>query len=366
MQSTYFPLLRMKPAECKALAGMFAVRDSIKPIVELVPAALKTALESGVNEFAFFEESGLDLFRFWGNPVYVDIQHIAGAFRPAGNHPFAALIDRCAIVGQPVTPIINLSSYLANPNYLSVVKGNRNLQRDGVGLRITHAELTAKDFTNILGASLANLNLPLNLVDLVVDYKGAELKPNTIAVAINRIPKLSQWNRLIFLAGSFPEDLSQFSKAGEYQLERKEWNAWKALGTANLQRIPGFGDYTIQHAYFSEKLDAFSPSPSVRYTSYQNWLIFRGKKKFGHEQYPAHAQLLCARPEFMGEHYSPGDKYIFEKSKELSRIGGKPRTGNSTEWLTASINHHVHLTSWQVKQELESLRKSAVSGQILP
>ena len=50
---------------------------------------------------------------------------------------------------------------------------------------------------------------------------------------------------------------------------------------------------------------------------------------------PANAQLLCERPEYSGDNFSYGDKYI----KEM--ISQYDNPGSPTTWLKAGINHHM-------------------------
>jgi hypothetical protein len=63
-----------------------------------------------------------------------------------------------------------------------------------------------------------------------------------------------------------------------------------------------------------------------------------------HEQYPANAELLCARKEFAGGHYSAGDEYIWSVGSHSQLSPGTPET-----WLRAGINHHMVLTVRQIQ-----------------
>jgi hypothetical protein len=55
----------------------------------------------------------------------------------------------------------------------------------------------------------------------------------------------------------------------------------------------------------------------------------------GFKQYPDWAILLSELPQFCGEGYSDGDKYI----KDMSLQSAK--TGDAATWLQAGINHHI-------------------------
>jgi hypothetical protein len=62
----------------------------------------------------------------------------------------------------------------------------------------------------------------------------------------------------------------------------------------------------------------------------------------GFPQWPANAQLLCARPEFCGQHYSDGDRYIYTTSLQTQY------TGIAGTWLQAGINHHLTFVARQI------------------
>ena len=82
----------------------------------------------------------------------------------------------------------------------------------------------------------------------------------------------------------------------------------------------------------------------MRYAVEDEWLVLRGysirdKKAGGMGQFRGHAQYLSRLPEFSGSAFSPGDAYISARAKRGAT------TGNLTTWLSASMNHHLTLTS---------------------
>lgn len=162
---------------------------------------------------------------------------------------------------------------------------------------------------------------------------------------------LKRWRTFTVLAGSFPPDLIELKKPGQYEIPRDEWTQWVSQtqqGPA-LPRRPTFGDYTIQHPFYKEPVEGANPSASIRYACDTYWIIMRGqalRKRDGgtrHAQYPANAELLCARKEFAGAHYSVGDEYIWNVGSHKQPGPGTPET-----WLRAGINHHVVLTARQI------------------
>lgn len=125
---------------------------------------------------------------------------------------------------------------------------------------------------------------------------------------------------------------------------------WKATGPG-VATTPDIGDYTIQHPFYEEPVEGANPTASIRYACDTYWIIMRGqalrkKEKGGgtrHEQYPANAELLCARKEFDGAHFSSGDEYIWSIGSHRQPGPGTPET-----WLRAGINRHLVLTARQV------------------
>ena len=109
----------------------------------------------------------------------------------------------------------------------------------------------------------------------------------------------------------------------------------------------GSGD-GIQHGVFREPVSFPHVSASIRYSAPEYWIVLRGewlgkKDGAGAAQYPAEAQLLVDKPEYCGEAFSYGDKFLAVKARD----GAHP--GNPTQWLLAGINHHITLTTQMVR-----------------
>jgi hypothetical protein len=118
--------------------------------------------------------------------------------------------------------------------------------------------------------------------------------------------------------------------------------------TEDIERIPAFGDYTIQYPFYEPPPDRCTFSASIRYTSDDYWLIMRGENVFnedgpGFSQWPAEAQVLCGHEEFCGSNFSAGDMYINE------RASNPDQTGSAKTWLQAGINHHIEKVVSQLR-----------------
>lgn len=137
-------------------------------------------------------------------------------------------------------------------------------------------------------------------------------------------------------------------------LPRLDWRAWRDQVTVQppLPRLPAFGDYTVQHPVFREPGFGLNFSASIRYTAEDDFVVMRGEGVRnddgpGYSQWPANAMMLCERPEFRGESFSAGDRYIKEMSAEVEK-NGSGRTGGPGTWLQAAFNHHLTLTVRQI------------------
>ena len=203
---------------------------------------------------------------------------------------------------------------------------------------------------------LACLGLKPRSVHLIIDYEANNpTTPDPVSV-LAQVPDLAEWPTLCIAGGAFPPDLQEF-QPGNWRIPRTEWLAWKrAISNGkNLRRKPNFSDYTIQYGLYKEPVDGCNPSVSVRYTLDEEWLIMRGEAargksgaksletRPGREQWNGHAQLLCDSPDlFYGQHFSWGDRFIYQKSQNTRE------PGTYEIWLRAGINHHITVVSRQI------------------
>jgi len=219
-------------------------------------------------------------------------------------------------------------------------------------VRLIKGDIDGRPFAKELFDLLKILKVEPPQVDLVLDCKSMDESSTDHVVLLGRIPMITSWRTLTILAGAFPVDLSSLRANDTYVLPRYEWDAWKRTIkrlAAREQRLPTFGDYTIQHAVYREPVEFPHVSASIRYTTEVSWVIMRGEwigkaTGSGSAQYPAEAQLLIERPEYCGENFSFGDGFIAAKARDGSR------PGNPMQWLLAGINHHITLTATMIEK----------------
>lgn len=176
------------------------------------------------------------------------------------------------------------------------------------------------------------------------------------------IPDVDKWRNFVVTGGAFPKDLSVYRKNERHSIQRLEWISWRdqAVALSSDTRLPNFSDYTVQHARcVAKRPGRMRYSASIRYTIDDSWMVMRGEDAFkkggpGFHQYPDLAIMLCDLPQYCGEGYSSGDRYIKEISLQTAETGAAP------QWLQAGINHHMTFVVRQLAS-LNSLPTIALS-----
>jgi hypothetical protein len=106
-----------------------------------------------------------------------------------------------------------------------------------------------------------------------------------------------------------------------------------------------FGDYAIAHPVPTE-LDprTMRMSASIRFTTDEDWLIVKGKnvRQYGFDQYFELCRTLVGLPEYLGENFSWGDRFIARCAR------GSAGPGNATTCRKVGTNHHLTLVARQL------------------
>jgi hypothetical protein len=343
----YVAVVRWKQAERLALRHLtFEDKQYITPIVELTPNILA---KPGSPLLKVVDEIVND----WGHaPAFLDLHHLWGSFRSqAGFHPLTLVANYARSENLDLVYVTPLQP---SPEFVEVLRAEILKDARGVCLRIPLGEARRASCARAIDEVLDELRLDASDVDLVIDggIIGSHLSLNAVT---SNLGNLTAWRSFTFLAGAFPKDL-QGLDLGSNLLPRTEWQNWHVWKTvAGQSRLPTFGDFTIQWASYEEPPEGWNPSASLRYTTYESWLVMRGEALRApdgttrYEQYPANAELLCARPEFCGESYSDGDHYIWAVATRR-----KATTGSPMSWLSAGINHHMSFVIRQLQGQFSA------------
>ncbi len=345
----YVPILRWKRAEWVAVGNLSnEVRRHVTPLIEPTPRSFEVRNNRPAPEPAeVLARNAGDLQRYWGSaPFFLDMWHLDCALRAGtGTHPLVFLAAEARSRGLALIPVTGLGR---DPGYQTAVASVVACDRRGACIRVLPEEIQTSDFDQRLLGLLRNLGLEPSETDFLLDYQVWQQGAPTIAGLSSAIPHMDCWRTFVVASGAFPRDLTGFT-IGQHNLPRFDWMGWRDQVTRGPipPRLPAFADYTIQHAQFAEPPERANFSASIRYTSDNHWVIMRGESVFqdngpGFDQWPANAQMLCARNEYCGPNFSDGDRYISEMAAQTLR------TGNAETWLRAGINHHITFAVRQI------------------
>lgn len=348
----YVPILRWKQAERLALRNLRPKdRGRMTPLVEITPRSVAPRKKRPTTE-QMLQKNVEDMQKSWGSAsLFVDLSNLEQLRDCSGVHPFVYLAGKARDSNVSLIPVTGLRRAGAYDSAVASIVAD---DARGVCVRLSSPELNRPDLRQALTTLLTRLNVNRREVNLVVDCQYIQgLNPNLDRL-IASLPWLEEWKTLTIASGAFPRNLTGF-RIGQHCLARSDWQGWSALVNSDLRlrRRPTYGDYTIQHAIYSEPPARANFSASIRYTAESYWVIMRGEGVFhdgspGFPQWPANAQLLCARPEFCGRDFSYGDRYIWQMAQQTDDTGG------AETWLRAGINHHLVFVVRQIATLFET------------
>ena len=339
--SHYVPVLRCKGAEKKALQNLSVlVRSSMVPLIEFVPKDFFEEAEQGAMvkvSRALIDSCG------WNYPFIIDPGLLGDDI--AANcvrQIFAQAIRYNSDVGI----VTGVSRSLV---YQSAVEDVLRMGKSDLVLRLSVFEIRQAAVASMIDQTLAELGTTRRRTHLILDFGHISRSGTNFSAWFGNIPSLAEWKSVTVLAGTFPKDLNEFARNEEHEFERGEWISWCEL--SHTTNVPvAFGDYTVQHPFFEEhEGKGLNFSASIRYTTPNGWLVFRGESVRnpdgpGYQQYLGEAKLLCSRDEFSGKTFCWGDSFISDKGNSATDTGG-PK-----EWLAAAINHHLTLVTRQIQE----------------
>jgi len=345
----YVPVLRWKQAEWLALRELKSKYCKlITPLIEPTPRLFNK--ESIAKLDTEITRTVTNLQKSWKiNPFFFD------------SHLISRVVDEKYLLENIFEKakekdlfIIPVTSFNRGANYNQTLKKYVKKNNRGLCLRLDIVNCKLDKIKEPIDNLCKYFDLSPKQIDLIIDYKLIPQKNQIprFTLLCQLLPYLKMWRSFTALSGIFPKYLYTFS-VDIHHIQRSDWLMWVSQLDARLQRIPSFGDYTIQHPLFSEPPPGAIPSASIRYTIEDSWLLFRGeglnkKNSAGHAQYPAHAQLLVEREEFKGPDFSMGDLYIYDMAQRAKQEEKVKKTGTPSSWLKVGINHHLTLVASQI------------------
>ncbi|ACL67086.1 conserved hypothetical protein [Anaeromyxobacter dehalogenans 2CP-1] len=335
----YVPVLKWKRGEARALKDLDpAVKAACTPLVEVVP--VPTDPETGAAKKTLskhLDDAIAEMKSSWGtaHPVFVDIRLLPP--NQATGATLTGLFDRLRAAAILAIPVISTG---ATQDILQAAAGIHKKDRRGVCLREGLDAVMAPAFPVAVSKALLATGVTQKTADVVIDMQDVSANKTTVnaalaASAIGKVPNLKAWRTFTIVATAFPLNLSGIAP-GVHTLPRAEWALWKALGS--LPRRPTYGDYAVAH-WDLQELDprVILISASIRYTSDDEWVIFRGRnvKNYGFGQFTALSKLVVKHPAYCGSAFSAGDDYI------AACASGTVGSGNHETWRRVATNHHI-------------------------
>lgn len=339
---TYSPVLRAKSSEWKSLELLSpGVRRRIAPILEFIPdwntpgantsgrkrrapqnpaeyvakvlESTAKATPDGTRSFVYFGLVG-PLAQWNGVDLWAEY-----AARVPGS-------DR-------VIPLAHLAAFTSPSSLVTAARS-----RGEIGLRL-RAEEIGPQLASRVSNALQVVGLGPAAAHLVIDLKDAPAARSHAQMRA-ALGNTDGFVSIAVLAGVFPADLTQY-QPGVATEPRAEWTTWwhEHVNTPFGERMLGFGDYTTQCAHYRVAPEV-APSVSLRYTTDDAVLVFRGRQSngaagLGYDQMHGHCRLLVRRADYDGAAFSSGDQQIYCWTDPTNG------PGNATQWRTASVVHHI-------------------------
>ncbi len=340
MNGKYIPILRWKAGEKNCLENLSPdVASKIIPFVEVSPPTDSSTDEAAEKKLSKLISS----FNIsWENKpfyLYLSDDWYAGADSPNDiseiyKDLFKSINHSKAIPAFDITDEINIS----NATNLTTT--------NGICLRISggNFELLKQSLKNYVKNSWIT---PQN-TDLLIDLKyiGEEIYPKkaVLTTAISDIPNIGNYRRIIIASCSFPKDISTLRSDVVNEFKRYE----ATIHEISLDLQSKFAFNYVYADYGSMNLNEVTFAPymvpnfKIKYSTSDKYLIVKGLslKKGGLElsNVIASCRLLVNHSQYSGENFSYGDKVIAATAN-----GTNTKSGNLTNWVGYSFNHHITL-----------------------
>lgn len=365
-ENHYVPIVRWKRGEQSALFELDSkIKDIMSPLIEIPPIdwdfeneCPKKTIDDHLKNIA------VQLKTNWNHPnsIFIDAIQIClddDDVMENGEHPLEYIFR---ILSNEKISAIPVTSKERGSNYQDAVRKIKNIYKTGFAIRLYDEDFD--DINSTLSSITNRFSTNPNEIDLILDYKYIDPKlpigrmSKLISGSLISLPSIMKWRTLTLTATSFPENLSGFESGKDGAIPRVEWLIYQRLLNSSLPRNPAFGDYIISNPEYSRIDPRFMRmSANIRYTADNEYLIFRGfsvtNPKYGKwSQSQGLCQRVVTHAKYSGQHYSFGDKYIFDCAN------GTASTGNAETWRKIGTNHHLTL----IVNELSNFHASLVVG----
>lgn len=342
LSNHYVPFLKWRQSEYQALFKLKKeIKDSITPFIIIPPIEYdfeERRLKKTIEEH--IEPMPRRLKDKWGSRVALLDFHNSIEFQTMNNGVSVVQFvhEQAIAMGCKLIPVISMTK---SAWYLSKINPIIRKQNCGVALRLFLEDLDKLTFNNEIEQLLKVLKLDINQIDLIIDLQVPDkfepylLFSNLIFMKINRINNLSSYRSFVIAAHSL--NLSEIKQPGGL-ITRHAWMLYPYLINKFKNKLPSFGDYTIENIDFPPPIDMRKVKPSAKliYTLPEHWHVLKAKAFRGNEiQMVSLCSNIIKLPEYKGIPFSDGDKRIYDTAN------GKANYGNLGTWKQVAINHHM-------------------------
>lgn len=343
----YYPILKWKAGEKRALQALTPETSHISPIIEIVDY-------QDINNIL---KSFLDLKNI--KRFYIDTSYIE---EEECNY-------KKEIIKQASSIYVNLFPIFTYDEFFTHAESFLNFCSDFLVKIPVPQDFDREDYDTIFerlkvweGKNNASLSILLD-AGLIVDKVNANRQFSELKSILSNNLNHNKFEKIIVCLTSFPEDISKIQAGGVEYYYRYDIRIFEKLLESiddDLKTRLCFSDYGVTK-YTETELDfsklRHSPLPKVRYTTNENYWVLKGKRdsitKKMEINYQIMAQTIVNSNNFYGKDYSFGDLEIFERAQghKINNPEEKVGPGNNTNWVTIAANHHITV----VTKELSNL-----------
>ncbi|WP_047757560.1 beta family protein, partial [Geobacillus sp. ZGt-1] len=315
----YVPIMKFKQGEKDALYQLpIELKEKVVPLFEITPDVIQ-------------KEKSLSISQIWERPYFFDIS--PEYYSELSDEEYLSLLTKCQ---GDVIPVIKLADNSDR------IKNVITRVQKGIAVRIYLDEILDDSFQKLFTDLTSQLNL--QEIDLIIDVQFVSageinIKSALIKEALNRINNMSEFRTIIVASNSFPENLSTYDKYRLVTIPRNEskfFNKAKQHFEEKGIKIV-YSDYGVNHWTYFEYVPGMQVTFNIRYTYYDNFVIYRGdsikRGGFNFAKVQEACNELVNSSYFLGKDFSWADQEIYDKAHS---IANKP--GNPTTWRALGTN----------------------------
>lgn len=356
MSTTYAPMLWAKGAEIEALASLTdAQRGQITPVVSfLPPEPPRVDPKRPTRKPRWTPEKSLadridsptrGLLGCWGceHALRTDLSLLDFTEPAIWSHAQDPFEYGFAHLGQSdIRAVPTIGRHQSNEYRAAAARFAREFG-NGACIRLVGEHLSAG--RDGLGPLLSELEMGPKDVDLVLDFSTltatAQMHAQVVGKQLQRLEPLEAFRSVVIASSGFPlaMDLPHEKDRRYPRVDLEFWERCARLGSLPAS----FGDYGV---IIADPPPPFAGASNLRYTVTDGWHVWRGKQPEAQHpgtDYDALARKLMAEPFWRGSDHCPGCKFIAERAV----VGG----GNSTQWRSASFEHHFAVVIESLEQD---------------